>query len=323
MNTRTGEKAPAGPSRLSHHAVEHPHAVDPLLALALPVAADGGAAPEWSAARGQQLRLLLHATTFRCGAALLLLWIGCAIFGTFFSPYDPLAQNLLAINTPPTKAHPLGPDSLGRAVLSRVIIGSREILIVASSAAVLGTFFGTVLGLIQGYYRGLIDIITGRLIEAFLALPLVIVAFVFVVALGPSIPTLVLVIGLASGLIISRTVRTVVLQEQDLDYVAMARLRGEGALHVMAVEILPNVMGAVIVEFTVRLGYAVFTVATLSFLGFGVRPPTPDWGADIAANYQYLAAGYWWQTLFPALAVASLITAINLIGDSVESVADQ
>ena len=89
----------------------------------------------------------------------------------------------------------------------------------------------------------------------------------------------------------------------------------------MFVEILPNVLGPVVVEFTVRLGYAIFTVATLSFLGFGVRPPTPDWGADIAANYQYLAAGYWWETLFPALAIASLVVAVNLLADSIEAVA--
>jgi peptide/nickel transport system permease protein len=114
-----------------------------------------------------------------------------------------------------------------------------------------------------------------------------------------------------------------VLLERDLDYVAAARLQGEGAMHNMFVEILPNVMGPIIVEFTVRLGYAIFLVATLSFLGFGVSPPTPDWGADIAANYQYLVAGYWWETLFPALAIASLITAINLMGDSIETVVIQ
>ena len=97
-------------------------------------------------------------------------------------------------------------------------------------------------------------------------------------------------------------------------------LRDESAAHIMFVEILPNVLGPVLVEFTVRLGYAIFAVATLSFLGFGVQPPTPDWGADIAANYGLLAAGYWWETLFPALAIASLIIAVNLISDSIEAV---
>ena len=99
-----------------------------------------------------------------------------------------------------------------------------------------------------------------------------------------------------------------------------ARLLGEGPVRVMFAEILPNVMPTVLVEFTVRLGYAIFTVATLSFLGFGVQPPTPDWGADIAANYGVLPAGYWWMTLFPALAIASLVIAINLVTDSIEQV---
>jgi peptide/nickel transport system permease protein len=270
--------------------------------------------------RRRRVRLLLRSKTFLVGAAVLLLWAGCAVFGDLFRPYNPLAQDLLATNAAPSGKHLLGTDSLGRDILSRVIAGAREILIVAPSAAVLGVAFGTVLGLVQGYYRGLVDIITGRIIEAFLALPLVIVAFVFIVAVGPSLPTLILVIALTFALLSSRTVRAAVLEERELDYVAAARLRGEKGPHTMFVEILPNVMGPIVVEFTVRLGYAIFTVAVLSFLGFGVRPPTPDWGADIAANYQFLVAGYWWETLFSALAIASLITAINLIGDSIESV---
>ena len=131
--------------------------------------------------------------------------------------------------------------------------------------------------------------IVGRIVDAALSLPIVIVAFLFVVAVGPSTLTLVLVIGFVFSLIIARTVRTAVLQERELDYLAAARLRDESVLHVMFVEILPNVLGPIIVEFTVRLGYAIFTIATLSFLGFGVQLPTPDWGADIATNYQYLA----------------------------------
>ena len=270
--------------------------------------------------RREQVRLLVRSGTFLVGAAIVSFWIVCAVFGGLFRPYNPLTQNLLAINQPPSLAHLFGTDDLGRDVLSRVIIGSREILIVAPLATLLGTLVGTVLGLLQGFYRGVIDALTGRVVDAFLALPVVIVAFLFIVAAGASVPTLIIVIGLGFGLVISRTVRTAVLQERELDYVAAARLRGERGMHTMFVEILPNVLGPIIVEFTVRLGYAIFAVATLSFLGFGIQPPTPDWGSDIAATYQYLAAGYWWETLFPALAIASLITGVNLIGDSIESV---
>lgn len=270
--------------------------------------------------RTRSATLLLRSKSFLVGAVILLGWIACAVLGDLFRPFDPLAQELLATNTAPGGQHPLGTDSLGRDVLSRLIAGSRQILIVAPSAALLGVVLGTVLGLLQGYYRGVIDMVTGRVIEAFLSLPLVIVAFVFIVAVGPSVTTLIVVIAFAFGLLSSRTVRAAVLQERELEYVAAARLRGEGGPHIMLVEVLPNITAPIVVELTVRLGYAVFTVAVLSFLGFGVRPPTPDWGADIAANYQFLASGFWWQTLFPALAIASLITAINLIGDAIESV---
>ena len=279
-------------------------------------------APRWRkpSVRRERLRLLLRSKTFLVGTPILLFWIICAVFGRSFLPYDPLAQDLLSTNQAPSGAHWFGTDSLGRDVMSRVVAGSREILIVAPSAALLGVLLGTVVGLVQGYYRGLVDMITGRVVEAFLALPLVIVAFLAIVALGPSLLTLIMVIAVVFGVLSSRTVRAAALAERDLDYVTAAHLRGESGVHVMFVEMLPNVMGPVVVEFTVRLGYAVFTVATLSFLGFGVRPPTPDWGADIAANYQFLASGFWWETLFAALAIASLVAAINFIGDAIESV---
>jgi peptide/nickel transport system permease protein len=291
-----------------------------------PATADGaiGAAGALDVSAGrirrEQLRLLLRSAPFIVGAVLLLWWVVCAIFGRFFVPYNPVNGNLIQFNLAPSGAHWFGTDSLGRDVLSRVIVGAREILIVALLATLLGTAVGTALGLVMGYFRGLVDNVVGRLVDTVLSLPVVIVAFMFAVAVGPSALTLILIIGFVFALIIARTVRTAVLQERDLDYIAAARLRDESGAHIMFVEILPNVAGPILVEFTVRLGYAIFTVATLSFLGFGITPPTPDWGADIASSYQYLAAGYWWETLFPALAIASLVVAINLIGDSIEAV---
>jgi peptide/nickel transport system permease protein len=272
------------------------------------------------AIRRENLRLLLRSPAFLIGAAILLWWIVCALFGTVFAPYNPVAGTLAAFNNPPSGAHWFGTDSLGRDVFSRVIVGARDILIVAPLATLLGTVLGTAIGLVQGYFLGPVDSFVGRIVDAVLALPVVIVAFLFVVALGTSTTTLVIVIGIVFGLLIARTVRTAVLQERGLDYIAAARLRDESNAHIMFVEILPNVLGPIFVEFTVRLGYAIFTVATLSFLGFGIQPPTPDWGSDIANSYQYLGAGYWWQVLFPALAIASLVVAVNLIADSIEAV---
>jgi peptide/nickel transport system permease protein len=273
-------------------------------------------------ARGEMppWRLLLRRPTFIAGAAILLFWVVCAVFGHMIAPQDPLAQQLLATNKAPSGAHWFGTDQLGRDMFSRVIVGARSILVISFFATVLGTVAGTALGLAMGYLGGLIDIFGGRLIEAVLALPLVVVAFLFVAAVGPSPQTIIIVIGLVFTPLIARTVRSAVLVERQQDYLASARLLGEKRAYIMFVEVLPNVLPTVLVEFTVRLGYAIFAIASLSFLGFGVQPPTPDWGADIYANYGVLPAGYWWMTLFPALAIASLVIAINLVTDSIEQV---
>ena len=216
--------------------------------------------------------------------------------------------------------HWFGTDPLGRDVLSRVITGARDILIITPLATILATVLGTALGLAMGYIGGWFDTVVSRIVEAILALPFVIIAFLFVVAVGPSVGAITIIIGLVFTPLIARTVRTAVLVERHQDYVSASRLLGEGPARVMFGEILPNVLPAVVVEFTVRLAYAVFALVTLSFLGFGLKPPTPDWGGAIAANYSGLLAGYWWQTLFPALAIASLVIAVALIADSIEQV---
>ena len=276
------------------------------------VARGRGELPPW--------RLLLRRPTFLVGTAILVFWVVCAVFGHAIAPQDPLAQSLLATNKAPSAAHWFGTDQLGRDVFSRVIVGARTILVISFFATVLGTVLGTALGLIMGYLGGLIDTFAGRLIEAVLALPLVIVAFLFLVALGTSTLTMIIVVGMVFTPLIARTVRSAVLVERQQDYLDSARLLGENRSYIMFVEVLPNVLAVVLVEFTVRLGYAIFAIASLSFLGFGVQQPTPDWGGDISANYVVLPAGYWWMVLFPALAIASLVIAINLVTDSIEQV---
>jgi peptide/nickel transport system permease protein len=265
-------------------------------------------------------RLLLRKATFWAGASIVLFWVVCAVFGHAIAPYNPLAQQLLAANAAPSSAHWFGTDQLGRDVLSRVITGARDILIITPLATLLGTVLGTALGLAMGYIGGWFDSVVSRIVESVLALPFVIIAFVFVVAVGSTVVSITVIIGLVFTPLIARTVRTAVLVERHQDYVSASRLLGENSARVMFGEILPNVLPAIVVEFTVRLAYAVFAVATLSFLGFGIAPPTPDWGADITANYSGLLAGYWWQTLFPAVAIASLVTAVALIADSIEQV---
>ncbi len=178
-------------------------------------------------------------------------------------------------------------------------MGARDILIVAPLATLLGTALGTALGLCIGYLKGVLDDVVSRVIEALQALPLVIVALMALAAVGTSNATVVLVIGFVFTPLIARTVRSAVLIESELDYVAAARLRGDGALAIMFIEILPNVLPIAIVEMTVRLGYAIFFVASLSFIGFGIQPPSADWGIAIAENYS-LIGSYWWTVLFDA-----------------------
>ena len=281
-----------------------------------------GAAAVAAASRATPARwgLLLRKATFWVGAIIVLFWIVCAIFGHLFAPYDPLAQQLLINNQPPSGAHWFGTDPLGRDVLSRVITGARYILIITPLATLIGTVLGTALGLAMGYFGGWFDTVASRIVEAILALPFVIITFLFVVAVGASVGSITIVIGLIFTPLIARTVRTAVLVERQQDYVSASRLLGESPARVMFGEILPNVLPAIVVEFTVRLAYAVFALVTLSFLGFGIKPPTPDWGGDIATNYSNLLAGYWWQTLFPALAIASLVVAVALVADSIEQV---
>jgi peptide/nickel transport system permease protein len=269
--------------------------------------------------RREFLQSLLRQKSFVIGAFILAFWIFCAIFGQSLTPHSPYAQNLLSINQAPSGSHWFGTDQLGRDMFARVIAGSRDILITAPLATLLGTLIGTAIGLVMGYFGGAIDDVISRFVEAFLALPLVVIGILGVVALGSSIETLVIVIGIVFAPLIARTVRAAVLQERGLDYVSAARLRGESSLYIMFVEILPNIMAPIMVEFTVRLGYAVFTLVTLSFLGFGLQPPTPNWGADIFANYAEISAGYWWEVLFDVLAIASLVIAINMLATSVES----
>ncbi len=208
-------------------------------------------------------------------------------------------------------------------MFSRVITGSRDILITAPLATLLGTVMGTALGLVMGYYRGAPDEIIGRVVEAFLALPLVVTGILGVTALGESNLTLIIVIGIVFTPLIARTVRAAVLLERELDYVSAARLRGESSLYIMFREILPNVTAPIVVEFTVRLAYAIFTIVTLSFLGFGIPPPSSDWGSDIYANYGVVAAGYWWEVLFDALAIATLVIGVNMVANSIEATLDE
>jgi peptide/nickel transport system permease protein len=275
------------------------------------------AAGDERAAQRQRLRLLTRSKTFLTGVVILGIFVIFAIFGETLAPDDPFATDPLDDLAAPSGEHLFGTDRVGRDVLSRVIVGARDILIVAPAATLLGTVLGTALGLVTGYFRGPVDDILSRFIDAFLSLPTVIIGLLAIVALGTSKLTVIIVIGLVFAPIIARTVRAAVLQEREMEYVSAAHLRNERTSYILFAEILPNVMGPVLVEFTVRLGYAIFTVATLSFLGFGIQPPAPDWGLQVFEHYGLISGGYWWPVLFPALAIAILVVGVNLIADGI------
>ena len=247
------------------------------------------------------------------GSLLLLFWVGCAVFGHLFVPYDPYAEDFLVMLAPPDAAHWFGTDQLGRDVLSRIVVGSRDILLVAPAATLLGVAAGTVLGLVLGYFDGLVDAIGARLLDTLMAFPFIVLVTMTLVALGPSNLTVILVIGIAYAPLVARTVRAAVREQRERDYVSAARLGGESALAIMFLEILPNVRETILIELVTRLGYAFFSIATLSFLGLGIQPPSADWGLAVADGYGFLTGGKWWVVIFNSAAIVSLVMATNLI----------
>lgn len=283
------------------------------------VTTPGSGASERRQARREQWRLIRRRPAFLIGAVILLFWTACALVGSKIAPHHPLDYRGKA-KLSPRLDHLFGTDLTGRDVFSRVIVGARDVFKIAPLAALLGVLFGVVLGLCMGYLGGWVDLVFSRIVEAFLSLPVVLVALLAITTIGRSSWVVIGVVAFLFTPIVARTVRAAVLAERDLDYVTSAKLRGESKPFIMFREILPNISGPIIVELTVRLGYAVFTVATLSFLGAGPPPPSPDWGAQVSDNYTNVIAGYWWPTVFPAMAIGTLVIGVSLIADSVQSV---
>jgi len=279
-----------------------------------------------SQVRREQRRLLLRSPAFIIGSLIVGFWVLSSFFPDLLSlwgPKESVVDNAgeALRRTPPDGTAWFGTDRLGRDVYARVVHGARPILIAAPAATLIAAVIGTLLGLMTGYFRGWVDEIISRLLEAILSIPSILLAIVIVFTFGT---TNTVIIGAIAFLFISpiaRTVRAATLAEAQLDYVTAAQMRGEGSLFIISREILPNVTGVVVVEVTVRLGYAIFTLATLAFLGLsGGNVTDPNWGIDVAQNYQQIVANVWWPTVFPALAIGSLVIGVNLIADSIERV---
>ncbi len=274
------------------------------------------AAAEIRSQRSERLRVLLRNPAFLIGAVITLFWVICAIFGSAIAPQDAAKPDLLNKLAGPSGAHWFGTDGLGRDVFSRVIVGARPILSIALGATIVGTALGAIIGLVAGYFKGIVDDVLMRFVDAFLAMPVIVFALLIIAAVKSKSPFVVLaIIGIVYAPIIARTVRATVLGEAELDYVAAARLRTEKTPHILFVEILPNILPPLLVEFTVRLGYAINAVATLSFLGVGVSVESPNWGTQVADHYRNLLGNDWAPSVFPAAAIATLAIGVNLLAD--------
>lgn len=270
--------------------------------------------------------LLFRTPGFIIGALITAFWVLCALFPELLTEWSPnqvirLEDGSTIPRAPPSSVAWFGTDGIGNDVYARVIFGARNVLVMAPVAAAIAVAAGTLLGLLMGYYRGWLDEIVSRINEALLSIPVILLGLMVLVVFGASQTVIVLTVALLFTPVVTRTVRSAVMSEAQLDYVTSAKLRGESGLFIMLREILPNVTSVVVVEFTVRVGYAIFTIATLAFLGLTSDDATvADWGRDIANNYPLILSGQWWPAIFPALAIASLVIAINLLADSIDKV---
>lgn len=251
---------------------------------------------------------------FAVGLAMVALWVASAALAPWLAPYGPAEMGVGEAGMRPTAGHWFGTDDYGRDVLSRVLHGGRYVLAIAPAATLLGLALGTLIGLIAAYGGRWVDEAIMRVLDAVMAFPIVVLALLALTALGPSTVNVILVIGLVFTPLIARTARAAALVEVRREYVQAARLRGENPLYILLVEVAPNIRGPLLVEGTIRLGYAVFTSATLGFLGLGVQPPAPDWGLMVAENRTLLTNAPW-TVLFPACAIAFVVIGFSLMAD--------
>ncbi|PWG65498.1 ABC transporter permease [Sediminicurvatus halobius] len=260
------------------------------------------------------IEVLRGAPGFAVGLAMVLIWVLTAALAPWLTPHAPTAMGVGEATAAPSAAHWFGTDDYGRDVLSRVLHGGRYVLAIAPAATLLGLGLGTLIGLAAAFFGRWVDEAVMRLLDAVMAFPIVVLALLALTALGPSTVNVVLVIGFVFMPLIARTARAAALVEVRREYVQAARLRGEHALYIMLVEVAPNIRGPLLVEGTIRLGYAVFTSATLGFLGLGVQPPAPDWGLMVAANRTLLTTAPW-TVLCPALAIGFVVVGFSLMAD--------
>jgi peptide/nickel transport system permease protein len=273
--------------------------------------------------RWDSLRYALLENPLTLVALLLLaLLLGCAVLGPSLVPYDPIATNTAMALRPPSTAHWFGTDQLGRDIFSRTVVATRLDLLIAFAAVALSFAIGAVIGATIGYFGGMLDRGVSRGVDVLMAFPLFALAMGVVAALGNSVSSIVYATAVINLPFYIRLARAEVSVRRNLGYVEAARVGGSGHARILRVYLLPNILPPLVVQASLNLGWAVLNAAGLSFIGLGVRAPTPEWGIMVAEGAQFIVSGQWWLAAFPGAALMLAVFCFNLLGDGLRDVVD-
>jgi peptide/nickel transport system permease protein len=255
-------------------------------------------------------------------AALFLLFVLIAIVGPSIAPYDPLASDATAALQPPSLAHWFGTDALGRDILSRTLVATRLDLGIAISAVALSFAIGISLGLAAGFFGGWWDVAVTRTSDTIMAFPLFVLAMGIVAALGNTVGNIVLATAIINLPFYIRVARAEANIRRGAGFIEAARLSGNGDVRILAVHLFPNILPPAMVQVSLNMGWAILNAAGLSFIGLGVRPPTPEWGILVAEGAQFIVSGEWWVSFFPGAVLMLAVFAFNLLGDALRDIFD-
>jgi peptide/nickel transport system permease protein len=245
-----------------------------------------------------------------------------AIFGPWIVPYDPIASDVAHALMPPSAAHLAGTDQLGRDVFSRIVVAARLDLAIAISAVGISFVLGAVIGALCGYAGGRLDRAVGRFVDVLMAFPLFVLAMAMVAALGNRVENIVIATAIINLPFYIRFARAEVNVRRNLGWVEAARACGESHVSVVLRFLLPNVLPAMVVQMSLNLGWAIINAAGLSFIGLGVKAPTPEWGIMVAEGARFISTGKWWLVAFPGLALMLAVLCFNLLGDGLRDILD-
>jgi len=254
--------------------------------------------------------------------SLLVVILLAAILGPALVPYDPLETNPSRPLQSPSWSHWFGTDQLGRDVFSRVIAAARLDLAISVAAVAISFVLGSMLGSLAGYFGGWVDTVVGRLCDTIMAFPLFVLAMGIVAALGNTIENIVYATAIINLPFYARMACAEVSVRRDAGFVQAARLTGNTDWRILAMHIFPNALPPMMVQVSLNLGWAILNAAGLSFIGLGVRPPTPEWGIMVAEGANYIISGEWWLALFPGLALMIAVFTFNLLGDGLRDIVD-